>query len=111
MGFWKPLNKGYPETRQQHCPVHKTTNEVKQLPTSLQPKVKAALHEIWMAPTRKATHQALDRTVQRFRANCEKAMETDIQINRDRSRWSKSMSDPVEQHCKNAQKQNQLWNR
>ena len=45
------------------------------LPKSVQPKVKAALHEIWMAPTREVAHQAFDQTVKRFQAKYEKAME------------------------------------
>jgi transposase-like protein len=41
----------------------------------VQPKVKAALHEIWMAETREDAHQAFARTLKRFGAKYPKAME------------------------------------
>jgi len=35
-------------------------NLLKILPESIQPKVKKALHEIWMAPTREDAYKAFD---------------------------------------------------
>ena len=52
LGFWKALSKIYPATAHQRCWVHKTANVLNKLPKSVQPKVKADLHEIWMAETR-----------------------------------------------------------
>ncbi len=48
LGFWKALSKVYPQTRHQRCWVHKTANVLNKLPKSVQPKVKEALHNIWM---------------------------------------------------------------
>jgi transposase-like protein len=75
MGFWAALGKVYPETDHQRCWVHKTANVLNKLPKSVQPKVKADLHEIWMAETRDEAHKAFDRTVKRFEAKYPRAME------------------------------------
>ena len=75
MGFWAALSKVYPETDRQRCWVHKTANVLNKLPKSVQPKVKADLHEIWIAETRDAAHKAFDRTVKRFEAKYPRAME------------------------------------
>ena len=75
MGFWAALSKVYPETEHQRCWVHKTANVLNKLPKSVQPKVKADLHEIWMAETRDEAHKAFDRTVKRFEAKYPRAME------------------------------------
>ena len=74
-GFWKALNKLYPDTAHQRCWVHKTANVLEKLPKSVQPKVKAALHEIWMAETREDAHKAFARTLKRFEAKYPKAMD------------------------------------
>ncbi|MCE0732829.1 IS256 family transposase [Halomonas sp. G15] len=74
MGFWLALSKIYPETDHQRCWVHKTANVLNKLPKSVQPKVKADLHDIWMAETRDEAHKAFDRTVKRFEAKYPKAM-------------------------------------
>lgn len=75
MGFWAALSKIYPATDHQRCWVHKTANVLNKLPKSVQPKVKADLHEIWMAETRDEAHKAFDRTVKRFEAKYPRAME------------------------------------
>lgn len=75
LGFWSALNKVYPNTRHQRCWVHKTANVLNKLPKTMQPKVKEALHQIWMAPTRKAAYKAFDDTVARFEARYPKAMD------------------------------------
>lgn len=74
MGFWAALSKIYPETDHQRCWVHKTANVLNKLPKSVQPKVKADLHDIWMAETRDEARRAFDRTVKRFEAKYPKAM-------------------------------------
>jgi putative transposase len=75
LGFWSALGKVYPETRQQRCWVHKTANVLNKLPKSMQPKVKASLHEIWMASTREEAYKAFDNTVALYVAKYPKAME------------------------------------
>lgn len=74
MGFWAALSKIYPTADHQRCWVHKTANVLNKLPKSVQPKVKADLHDIWMAETRDEAHKAFDRTVKRFEAKYPKAM-------------------------------------
>ena len=66
LGFWNAISKVYPETRHQRCWVHKTANILNKLPKSVQPKVKEALHDIWMAETRDDAYKAFDSTVNRF---------------------------------------------
>ena len=75
MGFWKALSKVYPETRHQRCWVHKTANVLNKLPKSVQPKVKQALHEIWMAPTKEEACKAFDTAVSTYSAKYPKAMQ------------------------------------
>ena len=45
-----------PEMRPERINIHthKTANVLNNLPKSIQPNAKAKLHEIWMAPTRRA---------------------------------------------------------
>lgn len=75
LGFWKALSKVFPDTRHQRCWVHKTANVLDKLPKSVQPKVKSALHEIYLAETRDSAHKAFDSTLRRFRDKYPKAME------------------------------------
>ena len=75
LGFWKALSKHWPTTRQQRCWVHKTANVLNKLPKAMQPKVKDALKDIWMAETRDAAHQAFDQCITRFGSKYPGAME------------------------------------
>ena len=75
LGFWGALDETYPETRRQRCWVHKTANVLNALPKSLQAKAKAALHEIWMAPTRALADQAFKQFVESYQAKYPKAAE------------------------------------
>lgn len=75
LGFWQALSKIYPSTEHQRCWVHKTANILNKLPKAMQSKVKADLHDIWMAETRDEAHKAFDRTLKRFDAKYPKAME------------------------------------
>ena len=52
LGFWKALSKVYPETKGQRCWVHKTANVLNKVPKAVQPKVKEAMQNIWMAESR-----------------------------------------------------------
>ena len=75
LGFWKAMNKIFPKTRHQRCWVHKTANVLNKLPKIVQPKVKQALHEIWMAPTRKDAYGAFDIALTTYSAKYPRAME------------------------------------
>jgi putative transposase len=75
LGFWAALREIYPETRQQRCWVHKAANVLNYLPKSLQPKAKAALHEIWMAETKADATTAFNQFVVAFGAKYPKAVE------------------------------------
>lgn len=75
LGFWNALSKIYPTCRHQRCWVHKTGNVLNKVPTSIQPKIKEALHAIWMASTKKEAEKAFDNTLARFNAKYPKAME------------------------------------
>jgi len=74
LGFWGALSKVYPSCRHQRCWVHKTANVLNKLPNSMQPKVKEALHDIWMADTRKEAYAAFDSAINRFGAKYPQAM-------------------------------------
>jgi transposase-like protein len=75
LGFWKALSKAFPSIVHQRCWVHKTANVLNKLPKSVQPKVKKALHEIWMAPTKKDACKAFDIALSTYSAKYPKAME------------------------------------
>jgi len=75
LGFWAALEEVYPRTRHQRCWMHKSGNVLNYLPKSVQPKAKAALHEIWMAPTRAAAERAFDQFVRTYRQKYPKAVE------------------------------------
>jgi len=66
LGFWNAVSQVYPETRHQRCWVHKTANVLNKVPKSVQPKIKEALHDIWMAETRVDAYKAFEGTVKRF---------------------------------------------
>ncbi len=66
LGFWASLRKVFPETREQRCWVHKTANVLNKVPKSIQPKVKADLHEIWQAETKEAAENAFDLFIAKY---------------------------------------------
>ena len=74
LGFWGALSKVYPACRHQRCWVHKTANVLNKLPKSMQPKVKEALHDIWMAESRDKAKAAFDSAITRFGAKYPQAM-------------------------------------
>ena len=75
LGFWKALEEVWPTTRAQRCWVHKTANVLNKLPNSLHAKAKHALHDIWMAETRKDAEAALDAFIETYGRKYEKAAE------------------------------------
>ena len=68
LGFWAALRKVYGRTREQRCWVHKTANVLNKMPKHLQPKAKALLHDIWMAPTKTQAEKAFDLFLAAFEA-------------------------------------------
>jgi putative transposase len=75
LGFWSALEKVFPTTRQQRCWVHKTANILNDLPKAMQAKVKADLHNIWMAEGRSQAEQALSVFCDKYQAKYPKAAE------------------------------------
>lgn len=75
LGFWKAVAKQWPETSCQRCWVHKTANILNKLPKSVQPRVKEALHDIWMAETKETAYSAYFSCIRRFEDKYPKAME------------------------------------
>lgn len=73
LGFWKAITKCWPETDQQRCWVHKTANVLNKVPKSVQPRIKEALQDIWMAETKKDAHHAFDTFQKRFEVKYPKA--------------------------------------
>jgi putative transposase len=63
LGFWAAIEAIYPQTRQQRCWVHKTANILDKVPKSVQPKMKASIHEMYMAETKEDALLAYDRFV------------------------------------------------
>jgi transposase-like protein len=61
LGFWKAVGEVWSKVREQRCWVHKTANVLNKLPKSIQPKVKTALQNIWMAETPGAPMRGLRR--------------------------------------------------
>jgi putative transposase len=74
LGFWKAIEKKWPTTAKQRCWVHKTANVLNKLPKGVQPKIKEALQDIWMAETRQDAYQAFDGCVKRYEAKYPGAM-------------------------------------
>ena len=75
LGFWGALRDIFPETKEQRCWVHKIANCLDALPKSLQPKAKAALHEIMNAEHKEAAEAAVDRFQETYGAKYPKAVE------------------------------------
>jgi transposase-like protein len=75
LGFWGALREVFPETKEQKCWVHKIANCLDALPKSLQPKAKAALHEIMNAEHKQAAEAAVDRFQETYGAKYPKAVE------------------------------------
>ena len=75
LGFWKALDELFPGTRHQRCWLHKTVNVLNQVPKSVQPGLKAALREIYLAPTRAQAEVAVDLFADAYGARYPKAVE------------------------------------
>ena len=75
LGFWQALEEVWPQTRGQRCWVHKTANVLNKLPKSQQPRARRALHEIWMAETRKDAEAAFEAFTETYAVKYDKAVE------------------------------------
>ena len=75
LGFWKAVAKKWPETATQRCWVHKTANVLNKVAKSVQPRLKEALQDIWMAETRDEAYKAFESCVKRFGAKYPGAVE------------------------------------
>ncbi|MDB5091824.1 MAG: hypothetical protein JWR09_5818, partial [Mucilaginibacter sp.] len=75
LGFWKAVRQVWPSTRGQRCWVHKSANVLDKLPKGVQPKVKAALHDIYEAETRAKAEKAFDLFVSTYEAKYPRAVE------------------------------------
>ena len=75
LGFWGALREVFPTSREQRCWVHKIANILDAVPTSLQPKVKAALHTIMNAENKEAAELAIDQFEATYGAKYPKAVD------------------------------------
>ena len=73
LGFRTALRDVFPDTREQRCWVHKTSNVQGAMPKSLHEKAKADLQDIWMAETKKEANAAFGLFVDTYGVKYEKA--------------------------------------
>jgi putative transposase len=76
LGFWAAVRDVWPKTREQRDWFHKLGNILDKLPKRLQPRVKAALHEVMYAETREHAREAVTRFVGEYGAKYPKAVTT-----------------------------------
>ena len=69
-----PSGDVWPKTRGQRDWVHKLANILDKLPRRLQPRAKAALHEVMYAETREQAHEAISRFAGEYGAKYPKAV-------------------------------------
>ncbi len=74
LGFWAALREVWPQTREQRDWFHRLGNVLDKLPRRLQPKVKAALHEIMYAENREDAEQAVTDFTATYQAKYPKAV-------------------------------------
>ena len=75
LGFWIALQEEYGPVAQQRCWVHKTANILDKMPKSVQGKAKQLIHEMYLAPTRKAALAAYDQFISSHQIKFAKACE------------------------------------
>jgi putative transposase len=75
LGFWKALDELFPGTHHQRCWLHKIANVLNKVPKSVQPGMKVALREIYLAPTRARAEVAVDLFAEAYQARYPKAVE------------------------------------
>lgn len=75
MGFWAALEEVFPLTRQQRCWLHKIVNILDKAPKSIQPAIKRALFEIYMAPSKEEAMKAYRRFIEVYSDRYPKVVE------------------------------------
>jgi putative transposase len=75
LGFWGALREVFPQSGEQRCWVHKIANVLEAVPSSLQPKVKAALHTIMNAENKEAADLAIDQLEATYATKYPKAVD------------------------------------
>jgi transposase-like protein len=75
LGFWIAQQEEYGPVAQQRCWVHKTANILDKMPKSVQGKAKQLIHEMYLAPTRKAALAAYDQFISSYQTKFPKACE------------------------------------
>ena len=73
LGFWIALEEEYGPVAEQRCWVHKTVNILDKMPKSVQGKAKQLIHEMYLAPTRKAALAAYDQFISSYQIKFLKA--------------------------------------
>jgi transposase-like protein len=76
LGFWAALREVWPTTHEQRDWVHRLANVLDKLPKRLQPKAKAALHEIMYANTKEDAEDAREAFVAKYEPKYPKAVES-----------------------------------
>ncbi len=76
LGFWAAVRDVWPKTREQRDWFHKLGNILDKLPKRLQPRVKAALHEVMYAETRAQAREAVQRFAGEYGPKYPKAVTT-----------------------------------
>jgi putative transposase len=76
LGFWAAVRDVWPKTREQRDWFHKLGNILDKLPKRLQPRVKAALHEVMYGETREQAREAITRFATEYGPKYAKAVTT-----------------------------------
>ena len=75
LGFWIALQEEYGPVAHQRCWVYKTINILDKMPKSVQGKAKQLIHEMYLAPTRKAALAAYEQFINSYQSKFPKACE------------------------------------
>jgi transposase-like protein len=75
LGFWSAMEEEWPTTRAQRCWVHKTANILDKMPKGVQGRAKSAIHDMYMAETKKEALSALTTFLDTYKAKYPKACE------------------------------------
>jgi transposase-like protein len=75
LGFWSAMEEEWPTTRAQRCWVHKTANVLDKMPKGVQGRAKSAIHDMYMAETKKEALGALKTFLETYKAKYPKACE------------------------------------
>jgi putative transposase len=76
LGFWAAVRDVWPKTREQRDWFHKLGNILDKMPKRLQPRVKAALHDVMYAETREHAREAVTRFATEYGPKYPKAVTT-----------------------------------